>query len=1314
MVGTPFANRQRAEVENLIGFFVTTLALRVRPRGDLTVAQLLAQVKADVLDAYANQDVPFEQVVEIVQPPRSLSHSPIFQAMLSLQNTPGGGELALPDLALSQTAGASVTAHFDLSLSLSEVDGVIRGHLEYASDLFEQATIERMAQHLQRLLLAMVEDDSQLLGRLPLLDAAQARQLLAGFNETAAEFPRERLVHQLFEAQAAVRPEADALVFGHERLSYDALNRRANRIAHALLSAGVQSGDRVAIFVERGTDMVAALLGVLKAGAAYVPVDPSYPAERVAFMLADCAPAAMLTHAALRDLLPAAAAPVLLLDVLPALADTNAAASAAGADPRSLAYVLYTSGVHRTAERRHGGAPLAGELVEGAAADRLQRVGYAAPGGLNAYFGFDSSLKSILQLLSGHCLVIVPQEVRAQASALLAFAEQYQLDALDCTPAQLELMLDEGLLDRSFAIGRMLVGGEAIGAAMWDKLRHAPSTAFYNVYGPTECTVDATIALINGAGPHPHIGRPIANARIYLLDAFLQPVPLGATGEIHIGGAGVARGYLNRAELTAERFIADPFSSEPGARLYKTGDLARYRTDGNIDYLGRSDFQIKIRGFRVELGEIEARLCSCAGVGEALVVAREVGPGDKRLVAYVTAQADDALDVAALRGELAALVPDYMVPAAFVQLDAFPLTSNGKVDRNALPAPAQSALATRQYEAPQGALECAIAAIWQDLLRVERIGRHDNFFELGGHSLLATQVVSKLRTALGKEVPLRALFEASTVESLAAKVAVIGRDALQAGRRAIAPVSREQRLPLSYGQQRLWFLDRFEPASASYNMPLALRLRGDLDIAALQAGMNEIVRRHEVLRTTFATVEGEAVQVIAAAAPAVLAVVDLTRLAEGDRHAQAQALAQEEARAPFDLATGPLLRTRLLKLGAREHMLLFTMHHIASDGWSVGVLVKELSLLYQAGVNQVPAGLPPLRVQYADYAHWQRGWLAGQVLEEQVAYWKEQLTGASALLELPLDFSRPAVQTHSGAVLPLAIDAGVAAGLHAVGRRAGATLFMTLAAAFNVLLARYSGQDDICIGTPIANRTQDDVEPLIGFFVNTLVLRTRVDGRLSFMQLLAQVQATTLDAYAHQELPFEHLVDVLKPERHTSHSPLFQVMLVLQNAPQSALVLPGLTLEAVATEQTTAKFDLTLSLAEQEGELHGSFEYNTGLFERATVQRMADHFAQLLRAIVEQPAAAVGALPLLTPAQRSQQLLAWNDTRHAYPDDLCIHALFEAQAARAPDAAALVFGEERLTYAASMRAPISWPGSSGAWAWGRTAWSPSAPSAVSR
>ncbi|CAJ3936805.1 syringomycin synthetase [Burkholderia pseudomallei] len=1238
--------------------------------------------------------MPFDQVVERVKPPRSTAHPPLFQVMFVWQNA-HEGSLQIPGLRLSTWGDPLTMAPFELTLAVREHQDDIACTLTYATSLFDRATVERYLGHWLRQLDAMATDADPVVTGLPLLGEAERAQVLHGWNETGRAYARDACLHQLFEAQVSRTPEAAAVICGDETLSYTDLDARANRLAHYLRGQGVGPDTRVGLALGRGVEMMTGLLAILKVGGAYVPLDPGYASERLRAILDDSRPAIVLADAAGRTALDALAG-------APPIADLHADASrwsalpstpprVEGLTPRHLAYVIYTSG--------STGQPK-GVMVEHASVVNLWRAldeaiyrthPSARRVSLNASIAFDSLVKQWVQLLSGRTLVVVPEPVRFDGRRLLDAIGRDRIDVFDCTPSQLALIEGaRGPEDEAYP-QVTLVGGEAIGEGMWSELASASSRTYYNVYGPTECTVDATLARIK-AEHAPHIGGPLANVRAYVLNERLSPAPVGVRGELYIGGAGVARGYLNRPELTRERFIDDPFVA--GGRLYRTGDLARWRTDGRLEYLGRNDFQVKIRGFRIELGEIEAQLAKVAGVREVVVLARDSAAAvrdsatehaapdapspetatatEKRLVAYYKGDAD----VAALRAQAAQHLPSYMVPSAYVRPDAWPLTPNGKLDRRALPAPADDAYARAEYEAPQGAREEALAAIWRDLLHVERVSRHDNFFELGGHSLLAVQLVSRLRQALSVEVALSTVFDAPVLSALAERLEAENTEVLP----PIPLAPRDGRIALSLAQQRLWFLTQLEGVSEAYHMSGAVRLDGPLNREVLQRALNRIVMRHEALRTCFVREEGEPIQVIQPHADLTVSYHDLREAEQSEQ--RAKNLSQAHASAPFDLSRDLPVRVLLLQLADEAHVVQVVMHHIASDGWSVGVFLQELSALYGSFIAEQGDPLAPLPLQYADYAAWQRRWLASGQLEKQGAFWQTNLSGAPTLLELPTDRPRPPKQSHAGASVEVKLGAALSERVKRLSQRHGVTPYMTLLSSWAAVLSRLSGQEEVVIGSPVAGRNRTEVEALIGFFVNTLALRLDLSSEPTVGELLKRTKAQVLSAQAHQDLPFDQVVERVKPPRSTAHPPLFQVMFVWQNMPAGELTIPGLTIRAVETPLQTAQFELTLSLQEAGDDIVGHLNYASALFDESTVRRYVTYWRRLLEGMTAGAAdQTIVGLPLLDEAERKQMVYAWNATERDYPIEQCIHQLFEAQVDRKPEAIALTFDGQRLSYA---------------------------------
>jgi amino acid adenylation domain-containing protein/FkbM family methyltransferase len=1586
VVGTPIAGRTHSQVEGLLGFFVNTLALRGDLRGLRDYRSFLRRVRETTLGAYAHQDLPFERLVEALCPVRDLSRQALFQVMFVLQNTgamptekteaQGSLPLHLELLELPQRQ-----AKFDMTLSVAEHPQGLSAGLEYASDLFEPASIERMCGHFHNVLAAIAADPDQALHRINLLSGEEREQVLLRFNDTAAEYPADKCIHELIEMQVERTPEAIALIVDDCRLSYAELNRRANQLARHLQAHGVGAEARVAICVERSVEMVVGLLGILKAGGAYVPLEPSQPAEQLVHMLGDCTPHVILTQQRFAGLLAGLEVPVLMLDtdhcrLEMAVLAADDVRPIEGSHTGDAAYVIYTSGSTgwpKGVINQHDGV--------------VNRLWWALKEyGLEAHdrvlqktpYGFDVSVwEFFLPLLAGAQLVLARPGGHQDPRYLAELIERTGITTIHFVPSMLQAFVNEVPGHRCANLRRVLCSGEALPYCLQLQFQaQFPQCELHNLYGPTEAAIDVSAWQCvpdRHAGIVP-IGRPISNIQIYVLDRHRQPVPIGVRGEIYLGGIGVARGYLNRPELTAERFVSDPYRRAAQPKMYKTGDVGRWLSDGNIEYLGREDFQVKIRGHRIELGGIESRLAACETVQEALVVAHEPQPGDKRLVAYLvpaasraspvlkmlqlqkthaelrgrtvdlpngmsifhqnsgetdflyaeifeqqgylkhgvtlrdgdcvfdvganiglfslfvaqrcrdatlyafepippvfdslrlnaelyglkgklfecglsnrprqetftfyprntvisssaTSSADarqlvksflanqqehsqfmpderaieelldarlqseqypcelrtisaiiaehaipfihllkidvenaeqDVLDgieeqdwskigqvvvevhdvagrlahlsallqsrgfdvnveqedmlqgtevstlyairqavpraalsqerdspawvcaseqslLRGLREQLARELPEYMLPSAYVLLEKLPLTANGKVNRKALPPPDQTSVVTRPFETPQGELEVAIAGIWQDLLHLERVGRHDNFFELGGHSLVALQLMSRLRQQLRLDIPLRQLFAQPTLSGLAQAALTAAPSDLT----AIPRADRNQPLPLSWAQQRLWFLNELErAASGAYHIRAGVRLQGSLDRAALRGALDAMVARHEILRTRFCYRDNEPLQEIAAPdAGFGLQEHDFCGLSAEERARSIAVHSQEEAIKPFELAHGPLIRGRLLRTAPDEHILLITQHHIISDGWSSGILLRELAALYTAFSRGQSDPLPPLPIQYADYALWQRSWLQGAALKKQVAFWKTQLTGAPPLLELHTDRPRQAEQTFAGDAVPLQLDALLVQELKALSLRHGLTLYMTVMAAWAAVLSRLSGQVDIVIGTPVANRTRTDIEGLIGFFVNTLALRISVSG--SAIELLQRVKACALDAQSHQDLPFEQVVDIVRPPRSLSYTPIFQAVLSWRNQSDETFELPGLHATPLSVASRTVKFDLILNLTESPGGLAGELEYATALFDRSTIERQVGYLKRMLVAMVADEGQSIDGVALLPACEREQVLRGFNRTHADYPAEKCIHELIETQVERTPDATALIVEDIQLTF----------------------------------
>jgi amino acid adenylation domain-containing protein len=1270
-------------VESMVGLFINTLPLRVRVPHDAELLPWLKRLQAQQAELSQFEHSPLSDVHGWSEVPRSQM---LFESILVFDNFPFD-ENVRTHRELRFTPLASVERNnYPLTL-VAFADERMMLRIPYDTQRFESAAVDRMLGHLQSLLEGMAANPHQRLCELPLVTRAEREQLLSDLDHTEHDLWQGLTVHALFEAQVERTPDATAVRLGPESLTYRELNERANQLAHHLRSMGVGPEVRVGICAERSIEMLVGLLGTLKAGGVYVPLDPSYPQERLSYLLEDLAVPVLLTQDHLLFELPpyAAASQIVCLD-----SDWATISSCSSDNPENLlsdenlAYIIYTSG--------SSGTPKGVCISHGVAANHFLTAQREFRTDANdvvlefASFNFDVSLEQIfVPLLAGATLVLRDSRTWGREDFFQHVAE-YGLTIVNIPPAYWTQIVpapgSDVATELAARLKLVIIGGDQMQphtARMWQQagLR---DVRLLNAYGPTETTITATafevplLADENGARSQMPIGRPLVQRAIYILDGQGSPVPVGVTGELHIGGPLLARGYLNQPGLTAEKFIPDPFSQQPGARMYRTGDQASYSEDGNIRFLGRVDRQVKIRGYRIELGEIEAALYACEGVRDAAVIVSEQANGEKQLTGYLVMEAGAAVDK--VRERLRERLPEYMIPSVFMLLEEMPLTPNGKIDRRALPAPDEArARDVDDYQAPRTPIEEMLADIFAGVLEVEHVGVEENFFELGGHSLLVTQVISRIRESLNVELSVRAIFEYPTVATLAAQVEAESR----AGREAPPLLVRRESgvaLPLSFAQQRLWFLDQFEPGSSAYNMPFALRLKGVLDVAALERAMTEVIRRHEVLRTRFVVENGEPVQVVDEPAPFVLSIMEV-----GNGHVEQ--LIQKEASQSFDLEAGPLVRARLLKLDERDQVLLFTMHHIVSDGWSMGVLIREVGALYNAYRQGEESPLAELPIQYADYAVWQREWLRGEALERQLEYWRRQLTDAP-VLELLTEKARPAVLSPASARADVRLSAEVVAGLRALGRQEGCTLFMTLLAALQIVLWRYTGQSDLVVGTPVANRGQGGTEGLIGFFVNTLALRTGLEGALTFRELLARVRETCLGAYAHQDVPFEKLVEELGVRRDLNRHPLFDVMLALQGGSEDRLRLEGLEVdaEAVGSGAVGAKFDLLLGLVEERGGgVRGKLEYRKELFGEDLMRRMAGRLVQ----VVEEVAACRGEsrlkeLGTVRGEERSLQLVEWNATARDYNFDGCLHQLFERQTARTPDATALVCGGERLSY----------------------------------
>ncbi|MBW8873668.1 MAG: amino acid adenylation domain-containing protein [Acidobacteria bacterium] len=1567
VVGVACSGRTDEELELAVGPFARYLPIDWEMTAGSSFSAAARSVLASLEEAWQWQECFSWDGLErlaVAQP----GTSPFFPFAFDSLELPGKLEVGAMTFTLDRQLTCS--DRFVLKLSCVRRPAGLTLELHYDAGRLDGGEAERVAQQLETLLDSALRAPDAELADLEVVGSAERRRLLAEYNDTPAALELDRCLHELFEAQVTRTPDRIAVACDGREVTYAELNARANRLARHLRTQGVETDGLVGICLERSPEMVVALLAVLKAGGAYVPLDPEYPLERLAHMLSDAAPRVLLTQAGVAGDLRRHAPVVIDL----ARDDCAGPEETAGESPENLgpysapdnlAYVIYTSG--------STGLPKGVMVRHRSIANRLLWMLRKFPLGVDdrvlqkTPFSFDASIwEFFTPLFSGARLVLASPGGHQDSAYLVRATAAEKITTLQLVPSLLRVFLAEPGVTACRSLRRVFCGGEALPADLVARFYEILDAELHNLYGPTEVAIDATSwsCLRHDPQVPVPIGRPIDNVQVFLLDARGGLAPEGVPGELYVGGTGLARGYLARPHLTAERFVPHFAPVETGGRLYRTGDLARHRGDGAIEFLGRIDHQVKLRGFRIELGEVEAGLRRHPGVQESVVMVRGDGQGGQRLVAYVVprhpaaagtdgenlyrlpngltvahlnrgetdwlyhevfaersylqrgltladgdcvfdvganiglftlfvhhtvrnarvfafepspptfaclranaemhgldvelfdcglsdvareaeftfypqvsassglyadADADarvtrrflanqdarlaeyaddlmegrfasqvftrplrrlsdvlrergveridylkldvekseldvlwgigdedwprirqiamevhdtdgrlahivgllcdrgfavevDQLDLLAdtglfnlyavhpqraedlrqraamaagmpalidpaepatpdrLRDFLSIRLPPYMVPSLFVLLEHLPRTPSGKVDRAALPDPEQTRGGARTaYVAPRNPLEQELHDIWKELLGIERVGVDDNFFDLGGHSLLATQIISRLRSQFHVEVPLRRIFEAPTIAGLAASLAAGSETELAAAVPPLVAVPHDRDLPLSYGQQRLWFLDQLV-GGAFYNIPVAYRLTGALDAAVLERSLNEIVRRHEVLRTSFPAVDGQPVAVVAAALTVPLPVVDLSALAAPARAAELRQQVGEEAGRPFRLDRAPLLRVTLLRLADQDQVLVVNVHHIVFDGWSTGIFFGELAELYKAFTAGAPSPLPELPLQYVDFALWQREWLHGDVLAGQLAYWRQRLTDAPAVIELPLDRPRPPIQAFNGASLDAVLPCELATGLRELSQAAGATMFMALLAAFQALLHRYSGQPRIVVGTPIANRNRAEVEGLIGLFVNTLALATDVDGELSFHALLERVREVSLGAYAHQDMPFEQLVEAVEPQRNLAHQPLFQVMFAFQNLPAPVLDLPALGVGVIAQREETAKFDLNLLFEEHGPAIGGTLNYNVDLFDGTTAVRLLHHLETLLRGIRRDPGRRLGELELLAPGERHQLVAGWNDTVRQVAGDLALHQLFAVRAARQPTAPAAFFGDRRISY----------------------------------
>ncbi|WP_144160628.1 non-ribosomal peptide synthetase, partial [Paraburkholderia sp. BCC1885] len=1285
-VGVPVASRARTEAEGIVGLFVNTLVIRSHVAPSLSFLALTNAVQRTALEAQSHQDVPFDRLVEVLQPERIPGQNPLFQVMFNHLQRDFSALSSVPGLHVEASLQDAAIAKFDLGLNTAETaTGAVSATFVYSTDLFDRGTVARIADDFIQVLDTVTRRPDGPLGGLEFSNEAQKKQLLAWSGVDAG--PGEAgFVHLQFERRALVTPDAVALRRGEHVMTYAQLNTRAEQIAAALRSAGVEPDRPVGVSMERSFDLVASLLGVLKVGGAYLPLDPDYPLERLAYMMEDSGLSIVLTQGDIAErLTPAPGVGLINVDALPDDGEPVRKVPVS-LHPSSLAYVLYTSGT----TGRPKGVANTHAAMHARLAWMQSEYGLGEGDTLlhKTPLGFDVAVWEIFwPLMVGAQVAIAEPGDHRDPRTLARLVREYGVSAIHFVPSMLRLFVSEEEAARCHSLRYLFSGGEALSAELQAKvLGTFPAARFDNRYGPTEALINATYwtCRVEDRALVP-IGRPIPGSQIHILDAGLNPVPVGAEGDLYIGGDILARGYAGRPALTAERFLPNPFDGRTGSRLYRSGDRARWRSDGVVEYLGRDDDQVKIRGFRIELGEIEQSLAALPETHSSVVVPRSGPGGSTRLVAYVVPNGPVRLNQ--VRERLAAQLPEYMVPAKIVALDSLPLMPNGKLDRAALP---DVEWDVEGSVIPVTPVEIAVAREWEDILQVKGVGLTDRFFDLGGHSLLATQVVTRLRRQFDIDLPLRAVFEAQDLAAFAAHVQREIDEGRRSGQPPLEKVDRSEPLPLSYSQERMWFLWSLEPESAVYNVGGAVRLTGPLDLAALDCGLQAMAARHEAFRTTFQNVGGQPVQQVAATADLRIERIDMSALPENERQARVQIQAHEEAHRPFDLEKGPLIRLKLVILADQEHVLLVTVHHIIVEGWAMEVFAREYIELYRAHVEGRSATLEQLDIQYADFAAWQRKWLSAGEGERQISYWRSALGNEHPVLDLPTDRPRTPVQTFRGDYIRFTLDNDLSQSVRAFSRSRGLTLFVTVAIALFILLRRYSGQSDLRIGYPVANRIRPEFERLIGAFLNTQVLRCEIPDEMTIAELVELVRRAALDAQSNQDVPFHSIVSAVQVERSASYAPLFQVMCNVQRweFQQEQNITPDLKSEFLPNDSRTSKFDLMLDVSDLAGELGCVWTYSTDLFDRNTIDRMSRHWVSILRRLVEADAGG-GAHSMdhkavdlaITTEHERRTLLACARNDEVYEDVGPVHERIAAQARATPDATAVVFGNEQVSYA---------------------------------
>jgi amino acid adenylation domain-containing protein len=1271
LVGTPVAGRERPETQGLIGFLVNTLVLRADCSGNPSFLELLKRTRHEVLAAFEHQDLPFDKLVELLRPERNLGMNPIVQVLFALHNMPMP-RVELSDLVITPMDVHNGISPFDLTVQVYDKPGGIEGTVEYKKDLFNDDTAHYLVRQFTALMESVATRPSTQIAGLSLLTNEERQRIVFGWNQTSKTFQQAHHVHRLFEEAAAQSPHATALIQGNRRMTYEELNRKANQVAHFLRRNGVGPEVVVGICAARSFDMVIGVLGVLKAGGAYLPLDPDYPYDRLVFMLNDARVRIVLAQSQIAqtvfrsDLAELNRMVVSLEDE--SLAKERDDNPKCNVHPQHLCYVIYTSG--------STGTPKGVQVVHRGLTNLVlsqKDVYQIRPDDrvLQFFsFNFDAATSEIfLALTSGASLCLVEKDGLSSGEAIVDVLRAQKVTVSKFSPSFLSVVPDANLPSLR-AIGS---AGESLTGDL--VLRWSEGRLFLNGYGPTETTIGAAMMDCTGIrSSHPPIGRPLPNVRIYILDGSLQPVPVGVTGELYIGGTGVSRGYLHLPALTAEKFLPDPFAENPGERMYRSGDLGRFLPDGTIEFVGRADNQVKIRGYRVEPEEIEHVLASDPGVRQAAVVVRKTATGEHQLIAYVVGHPDGNVTVDSLRSFVQRRLPAFMIPSAIVVMDAFPLTPNGKVDRAALPAPAPIQTHAEFIE-PRTATEQSIAALWTDLLQVDKVGGYDDFFNLGGHSLLAMRFIAEAKRRYNVDIPVRIVFEERSVKGIAAYIDKHGTGE-SVSRIPRAPEGAA--IPLSFSQAVLWTIDQ---SGYSYNTPVMTRIAGHLDLVLLERALTEIMRRHSILRATIVHEDGQPVHRIHAAEPVNIPVLDLSNMPERDREKEAQRALAGVAGTHLDPARGPLVRFMLVRLRPNEHIFFAGIHHLLFDGWSIGVFYHELALLYQAFQQGELSPLPEQEIQYTDYAYWQRHQARLEHSTAHREYWKNQLREPLPVLDLPADNTRSATLRVESRWHDFVVNAELLRGIKTLSTRNGATLFMTLLSAFEVLLHKYSGQTDLIVGTHSAHRILAETQPLIGFFAQFIPLRTDLSGDPAVASVLQRVRQTCLEAYGNLDVPPDRLTDIMHLFRDPSRMPVFQAFFALDEFPSQSITAGNITLTPEDFDtQVYSGFDITLALRERSSQLSGRMLYRSDLFNPETVKRMTEHFQRVLAFFVTNPTGKLSACTLLSPEEKEHLLRVGAGPYIDLPADGFVHTMVEQCAVRSPDGIALLYKDAQITY----------------------------------